>query len=107
MAVPGEKHNIGLKMTLAVLETKGYETTYIGDAVPTNDLIDFLKVENADVLILSITSVHFHDSLRAIISDLPNQKIAVAGLGVSGFTTEAENVMGCFKKYDKCMEVLL
>jgi transcriptional regulator with XRE-family HTH domain len=107
MAVPGEKHNIGLKMTLAVLETKGYETTYIGDAVPMQDLIQFLEMEQADVLILSITSVHFQDNLREILKELPNQKIAVAGLGTSGLTLEADNLLGCFKRYDTCMEALL
>jgi len=103
MAAPGEKHNIGLKMTLSVLELEGYETMYIGEAVPTEDLKEQLKRGEFNCLILSITNYYLKDSLLDLIDELEEDNIYIAGSGVKNIRS---NKAKTYASYLECLEAL-
>jgi transcriptional regulator with XRE-family HTH domain len=103
MAVPGEKHNIGLKMLMSSLEVSGFESLYIGEAVPIDDLKRQLKEGEYDCLVLSITNVHLRDRMTSLIDQLENIKIIVVGNGAIDIKEKIET----YQSYEKCLEALL
>jgi methanogenic corrinoid protein MtbC1 len=103
MAAPGEKHNIGLKMTLSVLELQGYETTYVGEAVPIEDLKEQLKRGDFNCLILSITNYYLKDSLIELVDELENEEIFISGNGAKSIKSSKAKV---YPSYLECLEAI-
>jgi transcriptional regulator with XRE-family HTH domain len=103
MAAPGEKHNIGLKMILSSLELRDYETLYIGEAVPTEDLVHHLNKGSYEVLVLSITNVHLKETLIELIERLPIMDIYVVGMGAKNMKLEGVEI---FTSYEECLEAI-
>jgi transcriptional regulator with XRE-family HTH domain/methylmalonyl-CoA mutase cobalamin-binding subunit len=104
MAAPGEKHNIGLKMTLAALELDGYDATYIGEAVPDDDLLEHLNKGRFEYLVLSITNSHLREKLIKLIEKLPEVKIYVAGNGAKNIKSDRVEV---HQSYEACLEAIV
>jgi methanogenic corrinoid protein MtbC1 len=103
MAVPGEKHNIGLKMLMSSLEVSGFDSLYIGEAVPLDDLKRQLKEGQYDCLVLSITNVHLRHQMMNLIDQIEDMKIVVVGSGAIDINEMIES----YQSYEKCMEALL
>lgn len=57
--VEGENHQVGIKMVTDVFETHGWQSFFLGADVPTNELLDFVREIEPDLLALSL-SVYFH-----------------------------------------------
>jgi methanogenic corrinoid protein MtbC1 len=57
--VPGELHQIGIKMASDLLEKNGWETYFLGANVPAKDLIIFTRGVQPDLLALS-SSLNFN-----------------------------------------------
>jgi MerR family transcriptional regulator, light-induced transcriptional regulator len=54
-----ERHEIGLRMICDLLELKGWDTVYLGAAVPVESLVEMVRRRAPDVVALS-TSLHAH-----------------------------------------------
>lgn len=104
MTVPGEKHTHGLKMLLALLNVN-YDSHYIGEAVPIDDLQAYIKKERPDYLVLAITSVHFQEKMEDYIESI-EVPIMVVGMGTDGYVSKYPHVVGCYRSYEACLEAL-
>ena len=62
-----ELHNIGIKMIMDLLELKGLSTVYLGSILPIYSLIDAVKVNKPDMIIISVTMWQYIESARLII----------------------------------------
>ncbi len=68
--VPGEYHQIGIKMTSDVFEKNGWETYFLGANVPVNDFITFSKGVQPHLIGLSL-SLHFNlPALEGMIKEI-------------------------------------
>jgi transcriptional regulator with XRE-family HTH domain len=103
MAAPGEKHNIGLKMTLSVLELEGYETMYIGEAVPKEDLKEQLNRGDFNCLILSITNFYLKDTLLELVDELGEELVYISGNGAKNIMSNKAKV---YPSYLECLEAI-
>lgn len=52
--VESEQHEVGLRMLCDLLELEGWDTTFLGAAVPAPDLVGLLRDRRTDVLALSV-----------------------------------------------------
>jgi len=104
MVAPGEKHTFGLQMTLSLLKSEGFKTMYIGEAVPVEDLNDYISKGKYDYLILSITSELWTESLMTLIDSLENIEIYVVGSGAKGIKNERIQV---YSTYEVCLEAFI
>jgi methanogenic corrinoid protein MtbC1 len=101
MASPDEKHNIGLKMLMSLLEIEGFETLYIGEAVPVDDLLHQIDKGDYQLLVLSITNGLFHKKLEALIKQLDNIPTVVVGNGAPYVDYHEK-----YRSYEKCLEAI-
>lgn len=97
--VPGEQHQIGIKMTNDVFEKMGWDTYFLGANVPTNDFITFSKGTQPDIIGLSL-SLHFNlPNLQSMISELrkhfPQTPIIAGG---QAFTHGGSDVLTRYEK---------
>lgn len=53
---PSEQHEIGSLMLATLMRRDGYRVEYLGTGVPTEDLVDFVKMERPAMLCLSASS---------------------------------------------------
>jgi len=104
MLAPGEKHSFGLQMTLSLLKSEGFKTMYIGEAVPVEDLNEYISKGNYNYLILSITSELWTDPLMKLIESLKNIEICVVGSGAKKIRNERIQV---YSTYEACLEAFL
>lgn len=107
MVVPGEKHNIGLKMMLSILEINGYSCQYIGEAVPMDDLKAHINEGPYNYLVLSITNRYLSNGLCDILDEVQSINTMVVGSGTSGLNLKQPHVKGTYKSYEKCLEAFL
>ncbi len=81
--VPGEQHQIGIKMISDVFEKNGWETYFLGANVPTNDLISFSRGIKPDMMGLSLSLYFNLPNLQTMILELrehfPQTPIIVGG----------------------------
>ncbi len=81
--VENEFHQIGIKMVADIFELNGWNAIFLGANTPTNDLIDFIKLRNPDVLALSL-SLDFNiptlgKNLNLIRTQFPDLPVLVGG----------------------------
>jgi methanogenic corrinoid protein MtbC1 len=62
-----ELHNIGIKMILDLLDLRGFSTIYLGSILPIYSLIDAIKVNKPDMIIISVTMWQYVESARLVI----------------------------------------
>jgi methanogenic corrinoid protein MtbC1 len=83
--VPGELHEVGVRMVADFFELSGWETIYLGSNVPVTSIIHLLKTQKIPLLALSCTmSMHLGqtDTIIRMIredTDLQGIKIIVGG----------------------------
>lgn len=65
--VPGESHNIGIRMLRDLLEQSGWRGFFLGDKVPTDQLIRFTLLERPDLLAFSVSLNENIDAANLII----------------------------------------
>lgn len=63
-----ERHEIGLRMLCDLLDLEGWETYFLGAAVPRESLIELLRDRDADVLALSASIAPHLPHLRSTIA---------------------------------------
>ena len=83
-ACPGtELHEIGARMVADIFENDGWDSIYLGAAVPITAMIEAIKMNRPDLVALSVTMPQHlltcHDLILAIKKEFPNLKIAVGG----------------------------
>lgn len=103
MAAPGEKHNIGLKMLMSSLELSGFESLYVGEAVPLEDLKSHLNRGAYDYLVLSITNNHLRHQLMQMVNQIEGIKVIIVGSGAYNIEASLE----IYQSYEACLEALL
>lgn len=90
MTVASEMHTLGIRMISVVLEQDGYQSLYIGNNLPSKELIDILIDEKPELFLLSVTIGQHIDSATNLIKliksvpDLKNLTIIIGGQGVPG-----------------------
>jgi methanogenic corrinoid protein MtbC1 len=106
MTVKGEKHTLGLQMLCTLLDHEGYNTHYIGEAVPDDDLEIYLNDVEANYMIISITSPIFKVELDRITKRFTDYDIFLVGSGIIGYESICNNVKGCYRTYELCLEAI-
>ena len=81
--IENEFHQIGIKMVSAIFEMYGWNTYFLGSNVPANELIDFIKNTDPDLVALS-QSIYFNlfkleTILELLNKEFPDLKILVGG----------------------------
>jgi MerR family transcriptional regulator, light-induced transcriptional regulator len=81
--IEDEFHQIGIKMISDIFELNGWNSYFLGANTPTNELIDFAKLINPNVLAISL-SIYFHlpaleKMIKKIRQYFPNLLILVGG----------------------------
>jgi methanogenic corrinoid protein MtbC1 len=81
--VPGEQHQIGIKMVNDILEIDGWDTFFLGANVPVKDLISFSKGITPDLIAVSM-SLYFNlpsleEMLIAFRQHFPQTPILIGG----------------------------
>lgn len=80
-----ELHEMGIRMLCDILEIHGWDSIYLGAALPNQNIINSLKKYQPDLVALSVTMPHYLDKCHEIINliqennELKNIKIAVGG----------------------------
>ena len=74
MVTPGaEQHSIGLKMLGDMLESNGHNVIYLGNLIPTDNIIHAIKDRKPYAIILSVTMVYHIEAAKMLI-DVIKQK---------------------------------
>lgn len=83
--VEGEWHDMGARVAADVLEHHGFSVCLLGPSVPVGDLVDRVRQESPDVVLLSITMSTHLPSLRSTFDTLtrcyPQLAVLVGGRG--------------------------
>ena len=91
--VPGELHEIGLRMVADLLELEGWDTYYVGGNLPASHLLDLLSRERPRLLALSCSlPPHLADARDIIRRVRENPELDGIHVAVGGraFTTVAD-----------------
>jgi MerR family transcriptional regulator, light-induced transcriptional regulator len=86
--VPGELHDLGLRMTACQFQAQGYTVHFLGADVPVEAILHAVRVRRASVLLLSATQEHHLAALEATlraIKTLPGEqrpRVLVGGQAV-------------------------
>lgn len=87
-AVGSELHELGIRMLADVFEYHGWNTYYLGAALPMKSILNAIEEYQPDLVALSVTMAPYlktcKDIVGAIRKKYPNVKIAVGG---RAFTT--------------------
>lgn len=74
LLTPGaEQHHIGLKMVGDILESNGHNVMYLGNMIPTDNIVQAIKDKKPYAIILSVTMPYHIDSAKLLI-DVIKQK---------------------------------
>lgn len=68
--VDTERHELGLRMICDLLDVEGWDTTYLGAAVPVNSLVEMIRSKQPDVVALSISIDPHLTRLRDAITEI-------------------------------------
>ena len=86
--VPGERHDLGLKMVTFGLELAGWQVHYLGADVPAESILSAIRDRRPDLLIMSITmdlglteTLRIIEAVRSLPEDL-RPRIQVGGQAV-------------------------
>lgn len=79
----GEMHELGLLYFNSIAHLDGYQTIYLGQNVPVNDIIDLSKKHKVDYIFtsftLSVPEENIEELFNALIDSLKSIKIFVTG----------------------------
>lgn len=83
-ACPGtELHEMGARMVADLFEYDGWDTVYLGAAVPQDAMLESIRSEQPDLIALSVTMPQHllacQELIGVIRSEFPDVKIAVGG----------------------------
>ena len=93
-----ERHELGLRMICDLLELDGWDTVFLGAAVPVEDLVRLVKERRPEVVALSASITphlaRVRDAVRAIREAMPEggPVIAIGGRAFSGDAALAERM---------------
>jgi methanogenic corrinoid protein MtbC1 len=74
LLTPGaEQHHIGLKMVGDILESQGHNVMYLGNTIPTDNIVLAIRDRRPYAILLSVTIPHHINSARLLI-DVLKQK---------------------------------
>ena len=74
LLTPGaEQHNIGLKMIGDMLESNGHNIIYLGNLIPTDNIIQAIEEKRPYAIVFSVTVAYHIDSAKNLI-DILKQK---------------------------------
>lgn len=97
--VEGDQHTIGARMIADFLAMDGWEVDFLGNGTPAEDLAEFVRQRNADLVALSSTLPEFlpnariaSDAIRELDSPVP--KILLGGAALTGTAPDLED-LGC------------
>ena len=97
--VEGDQHTIGARMIADFLAMDGWEVDFLGNGTPADDLAEFVRQRNADLVALSSTVPEFlpnagnaSDAIRELNSPAP--KILLGGKALDG-TNHDQKALGC------------
>jgi methanogenic corrinoid protein MtbC1 len=85
LCVGNELHEMGIRMLCDLFELKGWDTVYLGAAVPKESIISSLEEYNPDLLLLSVTMPNYLEDCREILEEVRKRnsysdiKLAVGG----------------------------
>lgn len=82
-AVGSELHELGIRMLADVFEYNGWNTYYLGAALPLKSILNAIEEYKPDLVALSVTMAPYlktcEDIVKAIKTNYPDVKIAVGG----------------------------
>ena len=83
-ACPGtELHEMGARMVADLFENDGWDSIYLGAAVPEDAMLDAIRTSKPDLIALSVTMpqhlLDCRDLISSIRKEFPNAVIAVGG----------------------------
>lgn len=83
-ACPGtELHEMGARIVADVFENNGWDSIYLGAAVPVDYMLKAIRENEPDLVALSVTMpqhlIDCAELVKAIKKEFPEQKIAVGG----------------------------
>lgn len=80
---PQEQHDLGLRMLSDRFELAGYTVTFLGANTPLDEIVAAARSTNADLVVLSISTLYERVELREIMESLrekiPSCRIRVGG----------------------------
>ena len=95
LLTPGaEQHNIGLKMIGDMLESNGHNIIYLGNLIPTDNIIQAIEEKRPYAIVFSVTVAYHIDSAKNLIDILKQRfgtKTPTILIGGSAFE-HVENV---------------
>ncbi len=83
---PEDHHEIGALMFAVLLRSQGYQVEYLGPDIPLEDLIEYARLENPDMIVLTATLPEPAEKLarmQGLLSRLSN--VPVFGFGGQAF----------------------
>lgn len=86
--VGNELHEMGIRMVCDIFELHGWDTVYLGAAVPLESIVTAIGEHRPDLVALSVTMTHHLDECQRIMASirgnhqLPPMKIAIGGRAV-------------------------
>jgi methanogenic corrinoid protein MtbC1 len=97
---PGEEHELGVKATAALMESKGWQVYYLGRGLPAEDLARATAARKPEVILMSATMIAnlpaAGDAAAAVRDAHPGAKIILGGraavLGRDKFYSVADAV---------------
>lgn len=83
-ACPGaELHEMAARMVADLFESDGWDSVYLGAAVPEENLLDAVRENHPNLVALSVTMPQFllecESAVRALKQEFPQVKVAVGG----------------------------
>jgi len=106
--VGNELHEIGIRMVADFLDSKGWDTYYVGANTPTNAILDAIDKYKADLIAISVTLTPHINKAIEMIKEIrvahPHVKILVGGypfiqdpdlykkIGADGYVKSAQEV---------------
>ena len=83
-ACPGtELHEMGARMVADLFESDGWDSIFLGAAVPQDALLESVRTSKPDLVALSVTMpqhlLSCYDMVQAIRQEFPSVKVAVGG----------------------------
>lgn len=95
----GEMHELGLLFYRYLMERRGFNTIYLGQSVPFNDLVYTAKAHQADFVVTafvaSITPDKMEAYLKGLASKFDGKQIIATGGQMAAMTAKIDRVSYC------------
>jgi len=72
LCVGNELHEMGIRMLCDLFELKGWDTIYLGAAVPKESILDTLSEYDPQLLMLSVTMPNYLEECKNLVEDVRN-----------------------------------